>query len=294
MSDDKNLHDRIHGPSKERAAREAAARGTDAVIIDLAGMTPLQYAKARKPKAKELGITVKELDKEVNRHRPKDDDAERDFLPHWNVEPWPEAVDGDALLDELRNLFRRHAVLPEETDVAIPLWVLHTWVFDCFDITPYLAITSPTPRCGKTVLMTMLYWLCCRGKKSDSMSRAALYRSVDADKPTLILDEVNWIGGLDDERANIINGGFERNGHAETCEGEGAAIKPRLWSTFCPKAFWADRPANADADGPQHRDHHAAQDACGVCRATPPWRQRRVCSIPPEIPALGRGQYRRA
>jgi hypothetical protein len=236
MSDDKNLHDRIHGPAERRKAAEAAAN-PDGVVIDLAKMRPLQYAKARKEKAKLLGIPVTALDAEVKRHRPKDDDAERDFLPHWNVEAWPEEVDGDALLDELRNLFRRHAVLPEETDVAIPLWVLHTWVFDCFDITPYLAITSPTPRCGKTVLMTMLYWLCRRGKKSDSMSRAALYRSVDADKPTLILDEVNWIGGLDDERANIINGGFERNGHAETCEGEGAAIKPRLWSTFCPKAF---------------------------------------------------------
>jgi hypothetical protein len=149
----------------------------------------------------------------------------------------PEEVDGDALLDELRNHFRRYVVLPKEADVALALWVLHTWVFDCFDITPYLAITSPTPRCGKTVLMTMLHWLCCRGKKSDSMSRAVIYRSVDVEKPTLILDEVNWITGLDDERANIVNGGFERNGYAETCEGEGAAIKPKRWSTYCPKAL---------------------------------------------------------
>jgi putative DNA primase/helicase len=97
---------------------------------------------------------------------------------------------------------------PDEADVALALWVLHTWVSECFDITPYLAITSPTPRCGKTVLMTMLYWLCCRAKKTDSMSKAVIYRSVDADRPTLVLDEVNWICSLDDERAGIVNGGF--------------------------------------------------------------------------------------
>jgi hypothetical protein len=237
MSDDHNdddLHHLIHGPAEQRAASEAAAN-PDRVVIDLAKLKPLQYAKARVQNAKLLGVTVGALDAEVKRRRPKDD--ERDFLPHWNVEPWPEEVDGDALLDELRNYFRRYVVLPEEADVALALWVLHTWVFDCFDITPYLAITSPTPRCGKTVLMTLLYWLCSRAKKSDSMSKAVIYRSVDTEKPTLILDEVNWILDLTDERAGIVNGGFERNGYAETCEGEGAAIKPRRWSTYCPKAL---------------------------------------------------------
>ena len=220
-----------------RAKRDAgkAADNADGVVVELSKLKSLQYAKLRKEKAKLLGITVAALDAEVKQHRSKDD--ERDFLPHWNVKPWPEEIDGDALLDELRNHFRRYVVLPEEADVALALWVLHTWVFECFDITPYLAITSPTPRCGKTVLMTMLYWLCWRAKKTDSMSKAVIYRSVDADRPTLVLDEVNWICSLDDERAGIVNGGFERNGFVETCEGEGAAIKPKRWSTYCPKAL---------------------------------------------------------
>jgi hypothetical protein len=131
-------------------------------------------------------------------------------------------VNGAALLDGLRAHFLRHVVLPKHTDVLLALWTLHTWVFDCFDITPYLAITSPTRRCGKTLLMTMLFWLCCRAKKNDSMSKPAIYRSVDRDKPTLCLDEVGWVVDLRDERQNILCGGFERLGHAEVCEGEGA------------------------------------------------------------------------
>jgi hypothetical protein len=117
------------------------------------------------------------------------------------------------------------------------LWTLNTWVFESFDIAPYLSITSPTRRCGKTVLMTLLYWLCRRGKKSDSMSRPAIYRSVDTERPTLVLDEVGWVVDTKDERQGILCGGFERNGFVEVCEGEGASITTRLFSTFCPKAF---------------------------------------------------------
>jgi hypothetical protein len=87
-------------------------------------------------------------------------------------------------------------------------------------ITPYLAITSPTRRCGKTVPMTMLYWLCRRAKKNDHMSKASIYRSVEAEQPTLILDEVGWVVDMKDERQGILCGGFERLGFVEICEGE--------------------------------------------------------------------------
>ena len=85
--------------------------------------------------------------------------------------------------------------------------------------------------------MTLLYWLCGRGKKSDSMSKPAIYRSVDTERPTLVLDEVGWVLDPKDERQGILCGGFERNGFVEVCEGEGTSITTRLFSTFCPKAF---------------------------------------------------------
>jgi hypothetical protein len=202
-------------------------------IAELRKLSRLEYEKRRQEFADELGVRVSALDQMV--HPAKGD--ERDFLPHWNVEPWPEEVAGAALLDELRNYFTRYVVLPGEADVALALWVLHTWVFECFDITPYLAITSPTRRCGKTVLMTMLYWLCYRAKKNDSMSKAAIYRSVEAERPTLVLDEVGWVVDLKDERQGILCGGFERLGHVEICEGERADISTKRYSTYCPKAF---------------------------------------------------------
>jgi hypothetical protein len=206
-------------------------------IKRLAKLSPIAFDREREAAAKKLGVRIGTLEFLVKAVRDSATKQQKDFLPHWKVEPWSESVDGADLLEGLRKHFLRHVVLPKHTDVLLALWTLHTWVFDCFDITPYLAITSPTRRCGKTLLMTMLYWLCCRAKKNDSMSKAAIYRSVERDKPTLCLDEVGWVVDLRDERQNILCGGFERLGHAEVCEGEGADLAPRSFSTFCPKAF---------------------------------------------------------
>src|SRR5215831_10042403 len=208
----------------------------DPLLAELARLSRFEYDRRRKQEAKKLGIKLDTLDREVAELRAQNA-ADKDFLPHWTVEPWPEQVDGAALLDALRAHFKRYVVLPEHADAGLALWTLNTWTFESFDIAPYLSITSPTRRCGKTVLMTMLYWLCRRAKKSDSMSKPAIYRSVDTEQPTLVLDEVGWVLDPKDERQGVLCGGFERNGYVEVCEGEGASITTRLFSTFCPKAF---------------------------------------------------------
>jgi hypothetical protein len=216
---------------------DALARGADeAEFKRLAALSAAEYDRCRKEEAKKLGITLGTLDREVIKRRAKQN-TENNFLPHWRVEACSEEVDGAALLEDLCQQFTRYLVLPARAAPALALWVLHTWVFECFDITPYLSITSPTKRCGKTVLMTLLYWLSCRGKKSDSMSKAAIYRSVEGEKPALVLDEVGWVLDLRDDRQGILCGGFERNGYVEVCEGEGADITTRRFSTYCPKAF---------------------------------------------------------
>jgi hypothetical protein len=209
----------------------------NAEIKKLAALPIGVYEAKRAAEAKRLGMRVGIVDFLVKAERDKASKKQKDFLPHWNVERWPEPVDGTTLLEELRNYFTRHAALPKHADVVLALWPLHTWVFDCFDITPYLVITSPTRRCGKSLLLTILSWMCCRAKKNDSMSKAAIYRSVESEQPTLLLDETGWVVDQKDERQGILCGGFERNGFVEVCEGDGANITVRRYSTYCPKAF---------------------------------------------------------
>jgi putative DNA primase/helicase len=222
----------------EKASRERSCEIIEAEIEQLALLTTVDYEIERKAAADRLNMRQSVLDKLVEARRPeKAAKAETDFLPHWKVDPWPEPVDGAELLNELRQHFNRYAVTPKHADAVLALWSLHTWVFDCFDITPYLVITSPTRRCGKSLVLTILQWLCCRAKKNDSMTKAAIYRSVEVERPTLVLDETSWVVDLKDERQGILCGGFERNGFVELCEGESTNITVRRYSTYCPKAF---------------------------------------------------------
>jgi hypothetical protein len=137
------------------------------------------YEATRTAEAKRLGMRVGMLDFLVKAERNKAAKEQKDFLPHWKVEPWPEPVDGATLLEELRKYFTRHAALPKHADVVLALWPLHTWVFDCFDITPYLVITSPTRRCGKSLLLTIRYvpTRSVRGRLIIRASRSATGRS---------------------------------------------------------------------------------------------------------------------
>ena len=72
-----------------------------AEVARLAALPELVYAQVRKDEAKRLGISpISALDKAVKQARPKDDDTRAGsavVLPE--VDPWPDPVDGAALLD---------------------------------------------------------------------------------------------------------------------------------------------------------------------------------------------------
>jgi putative DNA primase/helicase len=125
------------------------------VIGELASLDTLEYELQRDTAAAGLGIRVSALDKLVKGRRAATED-ENAALPHWNVEPSAEPVDGAALLNNLRRVFRRYVVLPKGADIALPLWVLHAWTMDAGDISPLMVLVSPTKRCGKSSVL-----ICC-------------------------------------------------------------------------------------------------------------------------------------
>src|SRR5436309_3266089 len=63
------------------------------------------------------------------------------------VEPWPEPVDGNSLLNALRQVLVRFVVLPAWADVVLALWTLHTYAFELRDVATYIGIESPEKRC---------------------------------------------------------------------------------------------------------------------------------------------------
>ena len=83
----------------------ADSQSSEPEIERLAKLPRLEYERQREDTARLLGVRVAALDKIVREQRTaaEDDGA---TLPHWTVEPSPEPVDGAALLDRLRQVFR--------------------------------------------------------------------------------------------------------------------------------------------------------------------------------------------
>ena len=150
-------------------------------------------------------------------------------------EPAADPVDGQGLLGALRALLNRHLVLPDHAAETVALWIVHTYCFEVFDFTPYLAVMSPVKRCGKTTLLDIILELARRALNGDSITPAVVFRVVQKYKPALLLDEADQVFKTDDELRQLFNSGFRRNGRALRCDGDD--FEPTAFSTFCPKAI---------------------------------------------------------
>ena len=71
-------------------------------------------------------------------------------------EPWPEPVDGPKLVEGIVTVFEKYIALPKGASTALALWVLHAFAFEAWFTAPFLCLTSPTKRCGKTLALITL------------------------------------------------------------------------------------------------------------------------------------------
>jgi hypothetical protein len=159
--------------------------------------------------------------------------------------PRPEPVDGNTLLTELASLLRLFVVLPPWAAETLALWTLHTYAFELRDISTYIGIESPTRRCGKTTLLTILAQLVNRPLVAANVSSPSFFRAIEELRPTLMIDEADrFLKGKADLQG-ILNAGYcrktafvlrvaqqlsrsESNGHSSTLA---------YFSCWCPKVI---------------------------------------------------------
>lgn len=145
------------------------------------------------------------------------------------------------LMQELEGLFTRYLALAPRLPLVLTLWSLATYLFEVFDSFPYLAITSPTMRCGKTRLAELLELACAKPIRIVGLTEATLFRIVDARKPTLIVDEAEVLRGRDERSSAvraILNAGNRKGQTVARCVGGGSAganFSLREFQTYCPK-----------------------------------------------------------
>lgn len=203
-------------------------------IIRLANLSDLEYERARDASATQFGVRVSELDKKVRAGKKALRDAASNALEA--PEPWPEPVDGKALVNELQEVLCRYCILPDGGSEMIASWILFAHAHDAFTISPILAIQSPEKRCGKTTLLSVVSELVPKPLTCSNTSPAALFRMIDAKAPTMLLDEADtYLPGREDMRG-LINGGYWRR-VSSVIRTFGDDNEPRVFSTWAPKVI---------------------------------------------------------
>ena len=238
----------VRSPDLERR-RAAAARKADKYIsadgskpdlsrLDTIGtLSPIEYGARRDDLAKEMGAPRTFLDAEYKERRKaaaKDAGGDAEFLS--DPEPWQDPVDGAELLAEISAAITKHIALQDREAHAIALWAVFTHAHDCFDISPILAATSPTPECGKTTLLRLLHALTPRALSASNISSAAMFRVMDKWGPTLLVDEADTFVKDNDELRGILNCGHDRSG-SFVIRNVGDSFEPTQFCTWGPKAI---------------------------------------------------------
>jgi hypothetical protein len=146
----------------------------------------------------------------------------------------------DALLDAATAQVRRYVVVGEHELIAIALWIAHTYLYDVASATPYLNAYSPEPGSGKTTLLDVLSVMACRPFQVDNLSEAALFRLIDQEKPTLLIDEVDAIFGKRNSDSSerirqVLNSGYRKGKRAIRCAGRNRD-ELATFDVFGPKA----------------------------------------------------------
>jgi putative DNA primase/helicase len=209
-------------------------------VARLAKLDRAGYLAERKATAKALGIPATELDKLVEKARPAPEVAAREPLAPLPPEASPEPVIPRAVLDEVRDFLRRFIVVDAHALIAIALWIAFTHCFEVAETSPRLAILSPTKRCGKSRLLELLAALCPSALSASNLTPSAVFRTIDAEKCVLLIDEADTFTRDNEDLRGLLNSGHTRaSAYVIRSVPSGDDWAPKKFSTWAPVAVAA-------------------------------------------------------
>ncbi len=145
----------------------------------------------------------------------------------WNVELWPDPVETQKLLRKISAKIRKYIVLRPEAVIATALWTMMAWAHEGATHSPILAAISVEPDSGKSTLLGVLRFLVPKPFVSVEPTGPSVYRTVDREHPTLIIDEADDLFYRKSDLRAIVNAGWSR--------GTRIPRQGRWYDPFCPK-----------------------------------------------------------
>ncbi len=142
------------------------------------------------------------------------------------------------LIADVEIYYSRRRHLPEGTALVEALFCLNTYVFDVFDTTPYLLYESATGGCGKTTALEFHEAICARAYLGVDPTAAVLFRRIDRDRPTWLLDEARVLqtrGDRGQEILALFDAGYKTGATVSRAEDHGKEL--RDFAVYCPKVL---------------------------------------------------------
>ena len=158
--------------------------------------------------------------------------------PHLEARP---AGPGRLLSDVKRFVCRFVAFPTDAQAVAAALWIVHAHLIECFESSPRLALLSPEAGSGKTRTLEVIELLVPRPLLALNASAAAIFRTIETARPTLLLDEVDAIfthHGKDDSAEDLralLNAGHRKGATIPRCVGPRHEVQ--LFPVYAPVAL---------------------------------------------------------
>jgi putative DNA primase/helicase len=230
----------------ERPEPKPKSQDDDAELARLAKLPLVEYERARKAAAQALGFRASTLDLLVASKRMELGLGEAGIqgraIEFQSIEPWPEAVHGARLLDDLSDVLGGYLIMAREQRDAIALWAVFTHAIDVFDTAPKLVIGGPSMRVGKTRALECLDRLVRRPLLSSSVSAPVLFRVIEDHQPTILIDEFDAQTSADkymgEALRGVLNSGFNRAGaRVLRSVAKDKSWEPRAFSTWAAVAL---------------------------------------------------------
>jgi putative DNA primase/helicase len=154
------------------------------------------------------------------------------------VELWPEPVATIVVLEELIACIGRHVVAQPHELLVIALWFMMAWVHDAAHWSVYLVVTAPDIACGKTTLVIDVgsRLLPRPAAMGGRLTEATLFRLIDAEQPTVLLDNADELFRRDKDVRDLFIVGYTRSAAKIRRNTKiGRDWVPVEYNVFCPK-----------------------------------------------------------
>jgi putative DNA primase/helicase len=160
--------------------------------------------------------------------------AEEEASAIASVAPWPEPVATAELLNEVQAQLARFVVIHDEAmAVAVVLWIALAWIHEIAVHSPLLVFTGADADIGKTTAAGVVKFIAPCAYSGAELTGPSLYRFVDSQKPTLIIDDADRLLHRRRDLVHIINVGWTR-GTKIPRQDHGVT---RWFDPFCPKVL---------------------------------------------------------